>query len=169
LFGAFLTTAGPEPRAVQSIRGEPGSAANRQAFACPYYLAIPQDLHDPQIKRVGFRVSKNTRAARRPFAWATRGPESLSKFSKNIRTVPTYLVYDRIAPLLRVSPAEPNLGDLAAFRPSGAQRREEQQVGLVLGQHDAAPRQRPDLPANATFFFSRSGSGTRSCRGRFHT
>jgi len=63
LFGAFLTTAGPEPRAVQSIRGELGSAANRQAFASPYYLVIPQDLHDPQIKRVGFRVTQNTHRA----------------------------------------------------------------------------------------------------------
>ncbi len=51
LFGAFWTTAGPEPRAVQPIRGEPGSAANRQAFASPYCLAIPRDLHDPQIWR----------------------------------------------------------------------------------------------------------------------
>jgi len=90
LFGAFWTTAGPEPRAVQSIRGEPGSAANRQTFASPYYLAIPQGLHDPQIKRVGFRVSKNTHAARRPSARATRGPAYRTELSKTIRTVPTY-------------------------------------------------------------------------------
>jgi len=63
LFGAFLTTAGPEPHAVQSIRGEPGSAKNRQALASPYYPAIPQDLHDPQIRQIDFRVSKNTRHA----------------------------------------------------------------------------------------------------------
>jgi len=90
LFGAFLTTARPQPRAVQSIRGEPGSAANRQSFASPYYLAIPQDLHDPQINRVGCRVSKNTRAARRPSAWAARGSASHNEFSKTIRTIPTY-------------------------------------------------------------------------------
>src|SRR5271157_5650981 len=90
LFGAFFTTAWPEPRAVQSIRGEPGSAANRQAFASPYYLAIPQDLHDPQIKRVGFRVSRNTHAVRRPSAWATRGSASHTELSKTIRTIPTY-------------------------------------------------------------------------------
>ena len=33
------------------------------AVASPYYLAIPQDLHDPQIKWVGFRVSQNTHRA----------------------------------------------------------------------------------------------------------
>jgi hypothetical protein len=65
LFGAFLMTAWPEPPVVQSIRGEHGSAANHQAFANPYYLALPQDLHDPHVNRVGFRVSKNTHAARR--------------------------------------------------------------------------------------------------------
>ncbi len=69
-----------------------------------YYLTIPQDLHDPQIKRVGFRVSKNTHALP-PFRLGElRGPESLGRFSKNIRTVPTYVVYGRIARLLRVSP-----------------------------------------------------------------
>jgi len=45
-------TTWPEPPAVQSIGGEHGSAANRQASANPYYLALPQDLHDPQIRRM---------------------------------------------------------------------------------------------------------------------
>jgi len=62
-FCTFLTTAWPEPPAVRSIRGKPVIAANRQAFASPPYLAFPQELHDPQIRRVGFCVSKNTRRA----------------------------------------------------------------------------------------------------------
>ena len=83
MFGAFLTTAGPEPRAVQSIGGEPDRAANHQALASPYYLAIPQDLHDPHIKQIDLRVSKNTRAARRPFASAARRPESQQIFKEH--------------------------------------------------------------------------------------
>lgn len=61
-----------------------------------------------------------------------------------------------------VLPAQPDAGGFAALGPGGAQRREEQQVGLVFGQHDVAPRQGPDLPADAPFFFSSSGSGSRS-------
>src|SRR5208282_6126591 len=56
-FGTFLTNAWPEARAVRSIRGDPGNATNRQAFANPYYLAFPQGLHDPQTKRLGSCVS----------------------------------------------------------------------------------------------------------------
>src|SRR5208337_2741891 len=62
-FCTFLTTAWPEPPAVRSIRGKPVRSANRQAFASPPYLAFPKELHDPQIKRVGFCMSKNTRRA----------------------------------------------------------------------------------------------------------
>src|SRR5271157_1470797 len=74
---------GPEGRALQSFRGEAGIAANRHAFAIPYYVAIPQDFHDPQIKRLGSRVSKHTPAARRPSAWAARGPASHTEFPMN--------------------------------------------------------------------------------------
>jgi hypothetical protein len=72
LFGAFLTTTRPEPRAIRSIRGEPGNAANRQAFASPSNLALPQRLHDPQIRRVGFHVSMNTPRAALPL-WRRAG------------------------------------------------------------------------------------------------
>src|SRR5512142_1792502 len=58
-----------------------------------------------------------------------------------------------------IAAAQPDLGDFAALRPSGAQRREQQQVGFVLGQHDAAPRQSPDLPANTAFFSRAPGPG----------
>src|SRR5512143_2742356 len=47
----------------------------------------------------------------------------------------------------------------AALRPSAAQRREQQQVGFVLSQHDTAPRKSPDLPANAAFFSRAPGPG----------
>jgi hypothetical protein len=63
----------------------PGSVAT-----VSYYLAIPQDLHDPQIKRGGFRVSKNTYTARRPSAWAMRGPAYHTELSKTLRSIPTY-------------------------------------------------------------------------------
>ncbi len=101
LFCTFLTTAWPEPCAVRSIRGEPASAGNRQSFASSIYLTFPQDLHDPQIRRVGFRVSKTTHAACRLPAWAARGPAHYSELPKTLRTVPTYSVYDRIVRLLR--------------------------------------------------------------------
>jgi len=38
-------------RADRSIRAETGIAANRYSFPSPDYLAFPQDLHDPQIRR----------------------------------------------------------------------------------------------------------------------
>ena len=102
LFCTFLTTAWPEPCAVRSIRGEPASAGNRQSFASSIYLTFPQDLHDPQIRRVGFRVSKTTHAACRLSAWAVRGPAYHSELPKTLCTVPTDSVYHRIARLLRV-------------------------------------------------------------------
>lgn len=51
-----------------------------------------------------------------------------------------------------VAAAQPDLGSLAALGPSCSQRREEQQVGFVLGQHHAAGRQGPDLPPDSPFF-----------------
>src|SRR5271157_1165805 len=67
-----------------------------------------QNLHDPQIRRVGCRVSKNTHAVRRPSAWATRGSASYTELLKRLRTIPTYSVYGKIARLLRAS-QEPGL------------------------------------------------------------
>src|SRR5208337_906229 len=118
LFCTFLTTAWPQPRAVRSIRGEPGSAANRQAFASPCCLAFPQGLHDPHLRRVGFRVSKTTHAACRLPAWAARGPAYYSELPKTLRSVPTYSVYDRIVRLLR-APLEPALLLMAQARSPG--------------------------------------------------
>ena len=74
LFSTFLTTAWPEPRPVRSFRGESSRAQNRQDFASPSYLAFPQSLHNPQIRRSGFPVSKHTHAAPRLSAWVARGP-----------------------------------------------------------------------------------------------
>src|SRR4051794_14586385 len=58
-----------------------------------------------------------------------------------------------------IAAAQPDLGDFAALRPRGAPRREQQQVGLVLGQPDAAPRPVPDLPADAALFARARGPG----------
>ncbi len=52
--------------AVRSIRTETGTAAPRQGRAGPTYQVIPQYLHDPHVWQIDFRVSKITRAARRP-------------------------------------------------------------------------------------------------------
>src|SRR5271166_5682465 len=49
--------------AVRSIRGEPGRAANRQAFPSSPYQAILHGLLDRQIERISFRVSTNTHRA----------------------------------------------------------------------------------------------------------
>ena len=121
-FCTFLTTAWPQPGAVRSIRGEPGSAANHQAFASPCCLAFPQGLHDPHLRRVGFRVSKTTHAACRLPAWAVQGPAYYSELPKTLRTVPTYSVYGRIARLLRapLESALPAHGEIA--RPQAVDR-----------------------------------------------
>src|SRR5271165_929322 len=52
---------------VRSIPGEPGSTANCQGRARPTDQAIPQDLHDPHIRRVDFRVSKEQTPRMPPF------------------------------------------------------------------------------------------------------
>src|SRR5271165_481634 len=49
--------------AVCSIRGEPGRAANRQAFPSSPYQAILHGLLDRQIERISFRGSTNTHRA----------------------------------------------------------------------------------------------------------
>jgi len=58
-----------------------------------------------------------------------------------------------------IAAAQPDPGILAASRPGGPQRREQQEIGLVLGQHDAAPREGPDFPADAAFFSRAPGPG----------
>ena len=91
-FCTFLTTAWPEPRAVQSIRGEPASAANRQAHASPSYSVFPQDLHDPHIRRVGFRVASNIPPRRRlTLRLGRRAGPLHSRIDKDpFHTVPIY-------------------------------------------------------------------------------
>src|SRR5271157_4326910 len=89
-FCAFLTIAWLEPRAVRSIRGEPGTFARRQGCASPSYLAIPQTLRDRQVGQNDLLVSNTPRAARRPSTSAARGPASHSELSKTLRTIPTY-------------------------------------------------------------------------------
>src|SRR5271157_4951948 len=54
---ARLTTVGPQPRPARSTPGEPGRAADRQAFASPSYLTNRQVLRNPHVGRTGFLVS----------------------------------------------------------------------------------------------------------------
>jgi len=87
LFCTFLTTGWSELRAVWSIRHELGRVGNRQAFPSPSYPAFPQDLHDPQIRRVCFpHVKRHTHPARRFTASAARGPPSQSELPKSLHT-----------------------------------------------------------------------------------
>ena len=82
----------------------PGIAENRQDFASPSYLAFPQSLHNPQIRRSGFPVSKHTHACAPPFGLGGARAASHSELTKRIRTVPTYRAYDKIARVLRAAP-----------------------------------------------------------------
>src|SRR5271157_819560 len=54
---ALVTTLGPQPRPATSTPGEPGRAADRQAFASLSYLAHRQVLRNPHVGRPGFLVS----------------------------------------------------------------------------------------------------------------
>lgn len=47
-------------------------------------------------------------------------------------------------------------------RPTRPQRREQQQIRFILGQQNASGAQAPDLTADPPFFFSNSGSGSRT-------
>jgi len=90
------------------ILGKPAGPVNRRDFASPYDPPFPHDLHDPQIGQFGFRVSTNTPTARRPSAWAARGLAFHTALPKTVQTIPTYIVYDNIAGILRGS-EEPGL------------------------------------------------------------
>ena len=54
---ALVTTVGPQPRPARSTPGEPGRAANRQAFASLSYLTHRQVVRNPHVERSGFLVS----------------------------------------------------------------------------------------------------------------
>jgi len=71
-------------------------------------VVIPHDLRDPQIKQIGFCMSKQSKAkqtptARRPSAWAARGLASRTRIAKDGPDDPDILVYDNIAGILRAS------------------------------------------------------------------
>jgi len=95
--------AGAELRAVQSIRGEPGVAAIRQAFSNPSYPDFPQGLHDPQTRRGGFRVSKHTRRAP-PFGLGGARAKISHRIFKDHPQYPDILILRRDRPgLARIS------------------------------------------------------------------
>ena len=50
---ALVTTVGHQPRAARSTPGEPGRAADRQAFASLSYLTHRQVLRTPHIAKEG--------------------------------------------------------------------------------------------------------------------
>ena len=54
---ALVTTVGPQPRPARSTPGEPGRAADRQAFASLSYPTNRQVLRNPHVGRPGFLVS----------------------------------------------------------------------------------------------------------------
>src|SRR5208282_3552372 len=58
---ALVTRVGPEPRPARSTTGEPGRAADRQAFASLSYPANRQVLRNPHVGRPGFLVSTSIR------------------------------------------------------------------------------------------------------------
>ena len=58
---ALLTTVGPQPRLARSTPGEPGRAADREAFAslsCPTHRQV---VRNPHVGRPGFLVSMSIR------------------------------------------------------------------------------------------------------------
>ena len=57
---ALVTTVGPQPRPARSTPGEPGRAADRQAFASLSYPTDRQVLRNPHVGRPGFLVSMST-------------------------------------------------------------------------------------------------------------
>ena len=54
---ALVTTVGPQPRPARSTPGEPGRAADRQAFASLSYPTHRQVVRNPHVGRPGFLVS----------------------------------------------------------------------------------------------------------------
>jgi hypothetical protein len=54
---ALVTTVGPQPRPARSTPGEPGRAADRQAFASRSYPTNRQALREPHVGRPGFLES----------------------------------------------------------------------------------------------------------------
>src|SRR5271157_3079492 len=95
------------PEQVLSDRPRVNSAALRigkllPALLIPPITSLAQSAHP--VARFP-RIDENTPAHRRA-AWASRGPSDHTELSKTLRTIPTYIVYDKIAGLLRASPEE---------------------------------------------------------------
>ena len=91
---ALVTTVGPQPRPARSTPGEPGRAANRQAFASLSYLTHRQVVRNPHVERSGFLVS----TSRHPRTAVRRGRHAglllITVLPKKVGTIPTYIVYD---------------------------------------------------------------------------
>src|SRR5271157_5256392 len=103
---ALVTTVGPQPRPARSTAGEPGRAADRQAFASLSYPTDRQVLRNPHVGRPGFLVSMSIHprtavrrgrhaglllipncqrlfARSRHTEFTTRSPESCERFWKS--------------------------------------------------------------------------------------
>ena len=91
---------GPEPPPARSTPGEPGRAEDSQAL--PAFLIRLIDKFCA-IRMSGGQVSAchEHPPAHRRSAWATRGLASHTKLPKMVGTVPTSIVYDKIAGVLR--------------------------------------------------------------------
>ena len=91
---ALVTTVGPQPRPARSTPGEPGRAANRQAFASLSYPTHRQVLRNPHVGRPGFLVSTSIH----PRTAVRRGRHAglllITVLPKKVGTIPTYIVYD---------------------------------------------------------------------------
>ena len=77
---APVTTVGPQPRPARSTPGEPGHAADRQAFASLSYPTDRQVVRNPHVGRTGFLVSMSTH----PHIAVRRGRHARACFSYRI-------------------------------------------------------------------------------------
>ena len=85
---ALVTTVGPQPRPARSTPGEPGRAADRQAFASLSYLTHRQVLRNPHIAKEGrhdpdIHSLRHCHAMFRPRT-LVRGNESSLAFAKQL-------------------------------------------------------------------------------------
>ena len=93
---ALVTTVGPEPRPARSTPGEPGRAADRQAFASLSYLTHQQVLRNPHVGRPCLPLSMSIH----PRTAVRRGRHAgllLIRIAKDPPHDPDNIIYDNVA------------------------------------------------------------------------
>ena len=148
---ALVTTVGSQPRPARSTPGEPGRAANRQAFASLSYPTDRQVVRNPHVGRPGFLMSTGLH----PRTAVRRGRHAglllINVLPKTLRTIPTYIVYDIVTQCFGHEPWSGAMSFDVGLHPFQITQVELNSGAIALPAHGFEPRlaraPRPPPPA----------------------